>query len=126
MTGVLPADLDHKLDLEERFYSTCGEIVTLTASQNFALVQFRLLPESSFELNYTRTKIASRRILFYLFLSSQCILFLACNVVSPTPSGRYRLSSDNHQQRCTFSIIYPSCISITELSLGLDRINVQR
>lgn len=42
----------------------------------------------------------------------------ACNIISQTPSGRFTLVVPYQHQNCSFSIIYPVTIKISDLALG--------
>lgn len=42
----------------------------------------------------------------------------ACNVISQTPNGRFTLVIPRQHRNCSFSIIYPVSIKISDLTLG--------
>lgn len=42
----------------------------------------------------------------------------ACNVISQTPSGRFTMVIPHQHRNCSFSIIYPVVIKISDLILG--------
>lgn len=42
----------------------------------------------------------------------------ACNVISQSPEGSYTMVIPQQHRNCSFSIIYPVAIDISEFSLG--------
>lgn len=51
-------------------------------------------------------------------LSPHLVSFAACNVISQSPEGSYTMVSPQQHRNCSFSIIYPVEIDISEFSLG--------
>lgn len=54
---------------------------------------------------------------FYIYKSVTC-LPAACNVISQSPQGSYTMVIPQQHRNCSFSIIYPVEIDISEFSLG--------
>ncbi|NXP39850.1 CRHBP protein, partial [Leiothrix lutea] len=51
-------------------------------------------------------------------LVSRIYSFPSCNVISQTPSGRFTMVIPHQHRNCSFSIIYPVVIKISDLILG--------
>ena len=47
----------------------------------------------------------------------------ACNIMSQSPEGSFTMVMPHERRNCSFSIIYPVEIQLTELSLGQARSN---
>lgn len=60
--------------------------------------------------------------LLLLYLSIHLIqilpFFSACNVISQSPEGSFTMVIPQQHRNCSFSIIYPVAIDISEFSLG--------
>ena len=46
------------------------------------------------------------------------LFYKACNIISQTPNGRFTLVVPHLHRNCSFSIIYPVAIKISDLTLG--------
>lgn len=46
------------------------------------------------------------------------LFYKACNIISQTPNGRFTLVVPHQHRNCSFSIIYPVAIKISDLTLG--------
>ncbi|KAM9841436.1 corticotropin-releasing factor-binding protein isoform 2-T2 [Aulostomus maculatus] len=100
-----PSSQDHPLALYERYVDYCdsGSLRrTVRSSQNVAMVFFRIHNAgSSFTL--TVRKLVNP---------------FPCNVISQAPEGSYTMVNPQQHRNCSFSIIYPVEIDISEFSLG--------
>ncbi|XP_029371983.1 corticotropin-releasing factor-binding protein [Echeneis naucrates] len=100
-----PSSQDHPLPLHERYVDYCdagSPRRSARSSQNVAMVFFRVRGTgSSFTL--TVRKHANP---------------LPCNVISQSPEGTYTMVIPQQHRNCSFSIIYPVAIDISEFSLG--------
>ncbi|XP_071372622.1 corticotropin-releasing factor-binding protein isoform X1 [Centroberyx affinis] len=100
-----PSTQDHPLPLYERYVDYCdsGSLSrTVRSSQNVAMVFFRIHNAgSSFTLTVRKL-----------------INPFPCNVISQTPEGSYTMLIPQQHRNCSFSIIYPVEIKISEFSLG--------
>ncbi|XP_053303943.1 corticotropin-releasing factor-binding protein [Spea bombifrons] len=100
-----PSSLDHPLSTSERYTDICeiGNVGSLTrSSQNVAMIFFRVQePGNGFTL--TIRKIPN---------------LFPCNVISQSPSGRFTMIIPHQHRNCSFSIIYPVVIKISDLTLG--------
>ncbi|EDM10099.1 corticotropin releasing hormone binding protein [Rattus norvegicus] len=100
-----PSSQDHPLPTRERYTDFCESGLTrrsVTSSQNVAMVFFRVHePGNGFTIT----------------IKTDPNLF-PCNIISQTPSGRFTLVVPYQHQNCSFSIIYPVTIKISDLALG--------
>ncbi|TNM92165.1 hypothetical protein fugu_019177 [Takifugu bimaculatus] len=100
-----PSSQDHPLPLYERYVDYCdsGSLRrSVRSSQNVAMVFFRVHnPGSTFTLTVTKH-----------------INPFPCNVISQSPEGAYTMVIPQQHRNCSFSIIYPVEIDISEFSLG--------
>ncbi|XP_075399163.1 corticotropin-releasing factor-binding protein [Tenrec ecaudatus] len=100
-----PSSQDHPLPTTERYIDFCRSGLsrrTIRSSQNVAMVIFRVQePGNGFTLT----------------ISTDPNLF-PCNVISQTPNGRFSLVVPHQHRNCSFSIIYPAAIKISDLTLG--------
>ncbi|XP_074388896.1 corticotropin-releasing factor-binding protein isoform X1 [Zonotrichia albicollis] len=100
-----PSSLDHPLTTSQRYVDFCesGNIQrTIRSSQNVAMIFFRIqLPGNGFTVTVKKSS--------NLF---------PCNVISQTPSGRFTMVIPHQHRNCSFSIIYPVVIKISDLILG--------
>ncbi|KAM7320996.1 hypothetical protein ACRRTK_020249 [Alexandromys fortis] len=100
-----PSSQDHPLPTMKRYTDFCESGLTrrsVRSSQNVAMVFFRIHePGNGFTLT---TKTDPN--------------LFPCNVISQTPSGRFTLVVPHQHQNCSFSIIYPVAIRISDLALG--------
>ncbi|KAH0628013.1 hypothetical protein JD844_008661 [Phrynosoma platyrhinos] len=100
-----PSSLDHPLPTSERYIDFCedGHIRnTIRSSQNVAMIFFRIHePGNGFTLT-----VRKKPNLF------------PCNVISQTPAGRFTMLIPHQHRNCSFSIIYPVMIKISDLMLG--------
>uniref|UniRef100_A0A5F9CWU7 Corticotropin-releasing factor-binding protein n=1 Tax=Oryctolagus cuniculus TaxID=9986 RepID=A0A5F9CWU7_RABIT len=100
-----PSSQDHPLPTPARYMDFCtgglsGQSVT--SSQNVAMILFRVHDPGN---GFTVT------------VRTDPNLF-PCNVVSPTPSGRFTLVVPRQRRNCSFSVVYPVVIRISDLALG--------
>ncbi|XP_004420497.1 PREDICTED: corticotropin-releasing factor-binding protein [Ceratotherium simum simum] len=100
-----PSSQDHPLPTTERYRDFCesgGIGRSIRSSQNVAMIFFRVHePGSGFTLT----------------VKTDPNLF-PCNVISQTPNGRFSLVVPHQHRNCSFSIIYPVAIKISDLTLG--------
>ncbi|OBS80243.1 hypothetical protein A6R68_21553 [Neotoma lepida] len=100
-----PSAQDHPLPTVKRYTDFCESGLTrrsITSSQNVAMVFFRVHePGNGFTLTIKTTP--------NLF---------PCNIISQTSNGRFTLVVPHRHQNCSFSIIYPVAIRISDLTLG--------
>ncbi|KAM3844036.1 corticotropin-releasing factor-binding protein [Vipera latastei] len=100
-----PSSLDHPLPTSERYRDLCEagpSLTTIRSSQNVAMIFFRIQDAGNG---------------FTLTIKKQPNLF-PCNIISQTPSGRFTMIVPHQHRNCSFSIIYPILIKISDLSLG--------
>ncbi|XP_076020197.1 corticotropin-releasing factor-binding protein [Genypterus blacodes] len=106
MKGMkFPSSQDHPLPLYERYVDYCDSGLlkkSVHSSQNVAMVFFRVHNAGS---SFTLTV----RKVFNPF---------PCNVLSQTPEGSYTMVIPQQHKNCSFSIIYPVEIQISEFSMG--------
>uniref|UniRef100_A0A8C2T6Q8 Corticotropin-releasing factor-binding protein n=1 Tax=Coturnix japonica TaxID=93934 RepID=A0A8C2T6Q8_COTJA len=100
-----PSSLDHPLPTSQRYTDFCesGAVQrSIRSSQNVAMIFFRIhQPGNGFTI--TVKKSAN---------------LFPCNVISQTPSGRFTMIIPHQHRNCSFSIIYPVVIKISDLILG--------
>ncbi|XP_027462874.1 corticotropin-releasing factor-binding protein isoform X1 [Zalophus californianus] len=100
-----PSSQDHPLPTTERYIDFCDSGLSrrsIRSSQNVAMIFFRVHEPGN---GFTFT------------IKTDPNLF-PCNVISQTPSGRFTLVVPHLRQNCSFSIIYPVAIKISDLTLG--------
>ncbi|KAF7641813.1 hypothetical protein LDENG_00271340 [Lucifuga dentata] len=100
-----PSSQDHPLPPYERYVDYCEAGLpsrTVRSSQNVAMVFFRVHSAGS---SFTLTV----RKVFNPF---------PCNVLSQTPEGSYTMMIPQQHKNCSFSIIYPVEVQVSEFSLG--------
>uniref|UniRef100_A0A8C5REQ2 Corticotropin-releasing factor-binding protein n=1 Tax=Laticauda laticaudata TaxID=8630 RepID=A0A8C5REQ2_LATLA len=100
-----PSSLDHPLPTSERYRDFCeagASLTTIRSSQNVAMILFGIQDAGNG---------------FTLTIKQQPNLF-PCNIISQTPSGRFTMIVPHQHRNCSFSIIYPTLIKISDLSLG--------
>lgn len=100
-----PSSQDHPLPVYERYVDYCdsGSLrKSVRSSQNVAMVFFRIHNAgSSFALTVRKH-----------------INPFPCNVISQSPEGSYTMVIPQQHRNCSFSIIYPVEIDVSEFSLG--------
>ncbi|XP_053195381.1 corticotropin-releasing factor-binding protein [Scomber japonicus] len=100
-----PSSQDHPLPVYERYVDYCdsGSLRrSVTSSQNVAMIFFRIHnPGSGFTLTIRKL-----------------INPFPCNVISQSPEGSFTVVIPQQHRNCSFSIIYPVEIDISEFSLG--------
>ncbi|KAF6356769.1 corticotropin releasing hormone binding protein [Rhinolophus ferrumequinum] len=100
-----PSSQDHPLPTTERYIDFCESGLSrrsIRSSQNVAMIFFRIHePGNGFTITITTNP--------NLF---------PCNVMSQTPNGRFTLVVPHQHRNCSFSIIYPVVIKISDLTLG--------
>ncbi|XP_055968536.1 corticotropin-releasing factor-binding protein [Sorex fumeus] len=100
-----PSSQDHPLPTTERYIDFCETGFSrgsIRSSQNVAMIFFRVHePGNGFTLT----------------IRTDPNLF-PCNVISQTPTGRFTLVIPHQHRNCSFSIIYPVAIKISDLTLG--------
>lgn len=99
-----PSSLDHPLPLFERYVHYCdsGSRKSLHSNQNVAMLFFRIHNAGS----------------SFTFTIRKHINPFPCNVISQSPEGSYTMVIPQQHKNCSFSIIYPVEIEISEFSLG--------
>ncbi|XP_017267647.1 corticotropin-releasing factor-binding protein-like [Kryptolebias marmoratus] len=105
-----PSSYDHPLLPHERYTDYCSSTAPTVASrssQNVAMIFFRIhSPDSGFSL--TVKKLHNP---------------LPCNIMSQSPEGSFTMVIPHQRRNCSFSIIYPVEIRLTDLSLGEAKSN---
>ncbi|XP_041644066.1 corticotropin-releasing factor-binding protein-like [Cheilinus undulatus] len=105
-----PSRQDHPLPLHQRYTDYCSSTAagaSSRSSQNVAMVFFRIQnPEAGFTL--TVKKLHNP---------------FPCNIMSQSPEGSFTMVMPHQRRNCSFSIIYPVEIRLTELSLGQAKSN---
>ncbi|XP_064422887.1 corticotropin-releasing factor-binding protein [Latimeria chalumnae] len=100
-----PSSVDHSLRTSERYTDFCedGNIRrSIRSSQNVAMFFFRVhTPGNGFTVAVKKIN--------NLF---------PCNIISQTPTGRFSMVIPHQHRNCSFSIIYPVEIKISDLTLG--------
>ncbi|XP_076994836.1 corticotropin-releasing factor-binding protein [Tamandua tetradactyla] len=100
-----PSSQDHPLSTAERYMDFCERGVSMRgsrSSQNVVMIFFRVQEPGN---GFTVT------------VKTEPNLF-PCNVISQTPDGRFTLVVPHQHRNCSFSIIYPVVIKISDLTLG--------
>ncbi|XP_025779641.1 corticotropin-releasing factor-binding protein [Puma concolor] len=100
-----PSSQDHPLPTTERYIDFCDSGLSrrsIRSSQNVAMIFFRVRQPGN---GFTVT------------IKTDPNLF-PCNVISQTPNGRFTLVVPHLHRNCSFSIIYPVVIKISDLTLG--------
>uniref|UniRef100_A0A8D0HHM1 Corticotropin-releasing factor-binding protein n=1 Tax=Sphenodon punctatus TaxID=8508 RepID=A0A8D0HHM1_SPHPU len=100
-----PSSQDHPLSTSERYTDFCenGHIRrNIRSSQNVAMIFFRVHEPGN---GFTFTVKKSPNL-------------FPCNVISQTPTGRFTMVIPHQHRNCSFSIIYPVVIKISDLTLG--------
>ncbi|XP_070706916.1 corticotropin-releasing factor-binding protein [Pempheris klunzingeri] len=100
-----PSTQDHPLPLYERYVDYCdsGSLRrTVRSSQNVAMVFFRIHNAGSGFTLVVRKHINP----------------FPCNVISQSPEGSYTMVIPQQHRNCSFSIIYPVEIDVSDFSLG--------
>ncbi|CAN9513052.1 unnamed protein product [Ophioblennius macclurei] len=105
-----PSIQDHPLPAHQRYTDYCSSAtlaVTSRSSQNVAMIFFSVhSPDSGFSL--TVRKLHNP---------------FPCNIMSQSPEGSFTMVIPHQHRNCSFSIIYPVEIRLTELSLGQAKSN---
>ncbi|XP_029916147.1 corticotropin-releasing factor-binding protein-like [Myripristis murdjan] len=108
-----PSGQDHPLPLHQRYTEYCSSAApgtTSYSSQNVAMVFFRIhSPDSGFTLIVRKLHNP-----------------FPCNIMSQSPEGSFTMVMPHQRRNCSFSIIYPVEIQLTELSLGQAKSNELR
>nr|XP_040054489.1 corticotropin-releasing factor-binding protein [Gasterosteus aculeatus aculeatus] len=100
-----PSSQDHPLAAYERYVDYCDSPKrSVRSSQNVAMVFFRLHAAGSG---------------FALTVRKHANPF-PCNVISQATEGSYTMVIPQERRNCSFSIIYPVEIDVSEFSLGHD------
>ncbi|XP_077478492.1 corticotropin-releasing factor-binding protein [Stigmatopora argus] len=103
-----PSSEDHPLSAHERYVDYCNSADSgsrsVRSSQNVAMIFFRMHNAgSSFTVTFRK-------------MSNP----FPCNVISQSPEGTFTMVSPQQHRNCSFSIIYPAEVDISEFSsLGL-------
>ncbi|XP_041793581.1 corticotropin-releasing factor-binding protein-like [Chelmon rostratus] len=105
-----PSRQDHQLPLHQRYTDYCSSTApaaTSRSSQNVAMIFFRIhSPDSGFTLAVKKLHNP-----------------FPCNIMSQSPEGSFTMVIPHQRRNCSFSIIYPVEIRLTELSLGQAKSN---
>ncbi|XP_040052606.1 corticotropin-releasing factor-binding protein [Gasterosteus aculeatus] len=105
-----PSRQDHQLPLHQRYTDYCSSAApgaTSRSSQNVAMVFFRIhSPDSGFTLAVRKIHNP-----------------FPCNIMSQSPEGSFTMVMPHQHRNCSFSIIYPVEIRMTDLSLGQAKSN---
>ncbi|CAL1567921.1 unnamed protein product [Knipowitschia caucasica] len=100
-----PSSQDHPLPSFERYVSYCdsGSVrKTVRSNQNVAMIFFRIHNEgSSFTITVRKHNNP-----------------FPCNVISQSPEGSFTMVIPQQHRNCSFSIVYPVEIEVSEFSLG--------
>ncbi|OXB66303.1 hypothetical protein ASZ78_004252 [Callipepla squamata] len=137
-----PSSLDHPLPTSQRYTDFCesGAVQrSIRSSQNVAMIFFRIhQPGSGFTVTVKKnanvflsvfdSQLLNCSLQLHMILlhvgsndktTNYCpFCVLACNVISQTPSGRFTMVIPHQHRNCSFSIIYPVVIKISDLILG--------
>nr|XP_013008294.1 corticotropin-releasing factor-binding protein [Cavia porcellus] len=100
-----PSSQDHPVPTTDRYTDFCESGFSprsIRSSQNVAMILFRVHEPGN---GFTVT------------IKTDPNLF-PCNVISQTPNGRFTLVIPRQHRNCSFSIIYPVSIKISDLTLG--------
>ncbi|XP_054630846.1 corticotropin-releasing factor-binding protein-like isoform X1 [Dunckerocampus dactyliophorus] len=99
-----PSSEDHPLPMHQRYTDFCSPTApshTSRSSQNVAMVFFRIhSPDSGFTLVVKKLRNP-----------------FPCNIMSQSPEGSFTMVMAHQHRNCSFSIIYPVEIQLTQLSL---------
>ncbi|XP_061913409.1 corticotropin-releasing factor-binding protein [Entelurus aequoreus] len=101
-----PSSQDHTLAPHERYVGFCDSASarrSVRSSQNVAMIFFRLHNAGS-GFTLTVRKLANP---------------FPCNVLSQSPEGSYTMVIPQQHRNCSFSIIYPVEVDVSEFTLGL-------
>ncbi|XP_028313710.1 corticotropin-releasing factor-binding protein-like [Gouania willdenowi] len=105
-----PSAVDHPLPVHERYTDFCSSTAPRTSSrssQNVAMIFFSIhSPGNGFTL--TVRKLHNP---------------FPCNIMSQTPEGSFTVVIPHERKNCSFSIIYPVELRVTQLSLGQAKNN---
>ncbi|XP_067378530.1 corticotropin-releasing factor-binding protein-like [Channa argus] len=105
-----PSSQDHQLPVHRRYTDYCSSSAagaTSRSSQNVAMIFFRLQnTDSGFTLAVKKLHNA-----------------FPCNIMSQSPEGSFTMVIPHQRRNCSFSIIYPVELRLTELSLGQAKSN---
>ncbi|XP_057688148.1 corticotropin-releasing factor-binding protein-like [Corythoichthys intestinalis] len=108
-----PSSQDHPLPLHRRYTDICSSTVpghAIRSSQNVAMVFFRIRsPNSGFTLIVKKLHNP-----------------FPCNIMSQSPEGSFTMVMPYQNRNCSFSIIYPVEIQVTQLTLEQDQSNQLR
>ncbi|XP_077379007.1 corticotropin-releasing factor-binding protein [Festucalex cinctus] len=108
-----PSNQDHPLPLHQRYTDICSSTPpghASRSSQNVAMVFFRIhAPDSGFTLIVKKLRNP-----------------FPCNIMSQSPEGSFTMVMPHQHRNCSFSIIYPVEIQLTQLSLGQAKSNQLR
>ncbi|XP_077417461.1 corticotropin-releasing factor-binding protein-like [Vanacampus margaritifer] len=108
-----PSNQDHPLPLHQRYTDICSSTPpghASRSSQNVAMVFFRIHnPNSSFTLAVKKLRNP-----------------FPCNIMSQSPEGSFTMVMPHQHRNCSFSIIYPVAIQVTQLSLEQAKSNQLR
>lgn len=105
-----PSSQDHPLATHQRYTDYCSSTATgasSRSSQNVAMVFYRIHGANS-GFTLTVKKLHNP---------------FPCNIMSQSPEGSFTMVMPHQHRNCSFSIIYPVEIRLTELSLGQARSN---
>ncbi|KAJ0012908.1 hypothetical protein NQD34_017242 [Periophthalmus magnuspinnatus] len=100
-----PSSQDHPVPLFERYVDYCDSGAVrnnVRSNQNVAMLFFRIHNEGS---SFTVT-------------IRKHLNPFPCNVISQSPEGSYTMVIPQQHRNCSFSIVYPVEIEISEFSLG--------
>ncbi|XP_077398498.1 corticotropin-releasing factor-binding protein-like [Vanacampus margaritifer] len=99
-----PSSQDHPLSLRERYVDYCDPATSsrrsVRSSQNVAMIFFRVHNAGS-GFTVTYRKLANP---------------FPCNVISQSPEGTFTMVSPQQYRNCSFSIVYPVEVDISEFS----------
>ncbi|XP_061554642.1 corticotropin-releasing factor-binding protein-like [Phycodurus eques] len=103
-----PSSQDHPLSPRERYVDYCDSATSarssVRSSQNVAMIFFRVHNAGS-SFTVTFRKLANP---------------FPCNIISQSPQGTFTMVSPQQHRNCSFSIVYPVEVDISEFSsLGL-------
>ncbi|KAF6730072.1 Corticotropin-releasing factor-binding protein [Oryzias melastigma] len=105
-----PSSHDHPLAPHERYTDYCSSMapgLSSRSSQNVAMIFFRIhSPDSGFTLAVKKMHNP-----------------MPCNIMSQSPEGSFTMVIPHQRMNCSFSVIYPVEIRLTELSLGEAKSN---
>ncbi|XP_055487444.1 corticotropin-releasing factor-binding protein [Leucoraja erinacea] len=103
--NVFPSPMDHALPISERYVDFCegrNLNTAIRSKQNVAMILFQIhTAGNGFSLTIRHS-----------------INPFPCNMISKNPEGRFTMVIPHRQSNCSFSMIYPTEVRISNVTLG--------